>query len=151
MSHITTIHIEIRDLDALQSACVDLGATLVRNVPTYIWYGRRVGDYPLPEGMAEADLGKCAHVIRVPGIRYEIGVVQRGQGYTLAYDFWGKGQVIGGLVHDGQKLKERFGDGLTQLVDHYGAQVAMTQLRRLGKTPVRSTLSTGAIVVSCQV
>lgn len=149
MSHITTIHIEIRDLDALQSACLDLGATLVRHVPTYTWYGKRVGDYPLPEGMTEADLGKCAHVIRVPGIRYEIGVVQRGQGYSLAYDFWGKGQVLKGVVHDGEKLKEHFSEGLTRLVDHYGAHVAMSQLRRIGKTPVRSTLPNGAVVVSC--
>ena len=31
------------------------------------WYGRLVGDYPLPSWVKVEDLGKCPHAIRVPG------------------------------------------------------------------------------------
>jgi len=32
---------------------------------SYRWYGEHVGDYPLPEGFEEHDLGRCDHVIRL--------------------------------------------------------------------------------------
>ena len=101
MSHIVTESMVIQDLDALQAACSpESGLEFVRGQQTYRWYGRSVGDYPLPAGFTEADLGKCEHAIRVRGNSgaYEIGVVRRRDaegnvlpGYQLSYDFWNGG------------------------------------------------------------
>lgn len=83
---------------------------------TYKWYGYHVGDYPMPEGFTEDDLGKCQYKLYIPGNpdAYEIGVVKNksGSGYTLLYDFWGEqGEAlvkrIGG--QNGGKLKQSYG------------------------------------------
>ncbi len=95
MSHVISSDLQILSLDALEVACGHLGLELVRNQETYRWYGEFVGDYPLPEGFEEDDLGKCAHAIRIPGDEqaYEIGVVESrtGEGYVLMWDFFSGG------------------------------------------------------------
>jgi hypothetical protein len=99
--------------------------------------------------MLLSDLGKCDHVIRLPGVHYEVGVVASRTttgNYTLAWDFFGSGK---NPAHDGLKLKARFGDALVKLQDAYGAQTAMQMLRQKGYTPIRKTLPNGAIQVTC--
>ena len=98
MSHLVTETMEIHDLDALAEAAEACGMELVRDQQTFKWYGRSVGDYPLPAGFTADDLGKCSHAVRVKGVgsqTYEIGVVERRDaagnrlpGYSLLYDFW---------------------------------------------------------------
>ena len=88
MSHIAKIELEIKSLDALIEACNRLGFQFVKNQQTYQWYGRWVGDSPLPEGITTEDLGKCDHAIKVPGCSYEIGVVKKGNSYQLLWDSW---------------------------------------------------------------
>lgn len=90
MSHVATVDLEIRDLDALGEAVQRLGGQLARGQQTYRWYGEHVGDYPLPAGFAEEDLGKCEHAVKFPDVEYEIGVVRRRDGragYALMWDF----------------------------------------------------------------
>lgn len=97
MSHVATIDIEVRDMGALAEAAKRIGMELVPDQKTYRWYGRHVGDFPLPEGFAESDLGSCEHALRVlkpdgtPDKHiYEIGIVRRRDGkpgYTLLWDF----------------------------------------------------------------
>lgn len=101
MSHVAQVEgLEIHDLAALGEACAALGLELVLGQKTYRWYGRSVGDFPLPAGFTAAELGHCEHAIRVPGSKatYEVGVVSRrdanGQalpGFTLLWDFWNRG------------------------------------------------------------
>jgi hypothetical protein len=88
MSHISKIELEIKSLDALIQACNRLGFQFVKNQQTYQWYGRWVGDSPLPEGIKTEDLGKCDHAIKVPGCSYEIGVMKRNNSYQLLWDSW---------------------------------------------------------------
>ena len=76
LSHISTIELEIKSLDALIQACQRLGFQFMKDQTTYQWYGRWVGDSPLPEGINVKDIGKCHHAIRVPNCSYEIGVVR---------------------------------------------------------------------------
>lgn len=104
MSHCVSIAITIHDLDALAAAVAELGGQLVRNVTSYNWYGRSVGDYPLPAGITVDMLGHCQHVIRFPGVRYEIGLVKTAQGWVPLFDFYG---YDGNEMHDGHKLLER--------------------------------------------
>jgi hypothetical protein len=104
VSHVETVTVIINDLDALVEAVARVGCKFVPNKKTYEWWGRSVGDYPLPEGMTVDMLGKCEHVIQLPGCGYEIGVVKTGpKKYTLAYDFYGEGGKL--LAHLGPKLQ----------------------------------------------
>jgi len=142
MSHIESVKVTITDLAALKDACKSLGVDFVEGRTEYNWFGQSVGDYPLPTGFAKSDLGKCDHVVRVPGVNYEVGVVParnpdgtRAKGYTLLYDFWGRAGR-----HDGSKLKEKFGAGLTKLVDAY----SLAALKR--KAAAKGLMTTTKVV-----
>ena len=91
MSHNEIIELEVDDLKTLANTAKRLGGQLMLNEKTYKWFGRNVGDYPLPEGIAVSDLGKCEHKIKFPGINYEVGVIKsktsRGA-YSLLWDFF---------------------------------------------------------------
>jgi hypothetical protein len=133
MSHVATIDIEIKDLDCLAKAAQQLGLELVNGQKTYRWYGRSVGDYPLPTGFTAEDLGKCEHAIRIPGntAAYEIGVVARRDGkpgYTLQWDFYCGGYGMEKIV----------GQNASKLRQEYAAQVATKHMQRQGYRVTRS-------------
>lgn len=111
MSHVSDIKLKVMNLDLLRQAAEKLGL-IMRSQETYRWYGRHVGDYPLPEGFTKEDLGKCTYALSVPGNdeAFEVGVVARPDGsYTLLWDFWNGGfgleEAIG---KDGEKLIEEY-------------------------------------------
>lgn len=108
MSHVAKIELEITDLDSLKVACKSLGLEFVCNQKTYAWYGRHVGDYPLPEGMTIEDMGRCDHVIRVPGATYEVGVVRRGNKFALLWDFYRGGGLERVLGRAAGRLKKAY-------------------------------------------
>ena len=155
MSHVTTIATEIRDLQALRDACKALGVEWREGQREYAWYGKHAGDYPIPDGMTKEQLGHCDHAIRVPGVRYEIGVVKTATGYTLAYDFYGNlhcdfyrrdnGENIN--RHDGGLLRQRFGDGLGKLVQAYGVQKTIREALRAGMHARQQVQADGSIRV----
>lgn len=122
MSHVVSIDTKITDLDALISACSNLGFEFVKDQRTYQWYGRWMGDAKMPEGMTKDDLGKCNHAIKVPGARYEIGVARVGNAWELRYDYWS----TGGL------LKALGGEKAEKLVQAYAVQKTMNELSRAG-------------------
>jgi hypothetical protein len=97
MSHVATIEIEVKDLDALQQACDRLGLELVRGQSTYrCWYTTTKAEFRdevmkqrrwtveslVPAGFAASDIGRCEHAIRLPGDddASEIGIVRRRDG-----------------------------------------------------------------------
>ena len=146
MSHIVAVTAKITDLDALAAACVNLGAALVRGVSTYNWYGRSVGG-TIPAGYTREDLGKCTHVIRLPGVKYEVGVVAKANGqFDLLYDFYG----YQGGPHDGHRLKEEFSDGLSRLVQHYNVERTARLCTQHGKQISRVTQANGTISLYAQ-
>ena len=129
MSHVSTVDLEVRDLKALAEAAEKLGLELVEQ-KTYHWFGQHVGDYPLPEGFSEKDLGKCDLALRVKDGKkkpkpYEIGVVAKDGGYTLLYDFFQGGY---GLM---QKVSTD-GQSLNLLKQEYATAVARRELQRKG-------------------
>lgn len=128
------VEIEVKSLNALKEACAALGLSFQDGQKTYKWYGQSMGDYPLPKGMTKADLGKCAHAIKVPGASYEIGVVQDKQtgNFGLVYDFWGTTQ--------GEPIMKRLGKGLEKLRAEYAAQAAIEQAQRRGLRVTRTLL-----------
>lgn len=145
MSHVVDIKCEITDLDALEAACRRLGLELARGQKTHRWYGRYVGDSSLPEGVAESDLGKCAHAVRLPGSdrAYEVGLVPNasGKGWTLHYDNWS----------GGYGMSEKVGHTCGKLLQAYAAEklrltVAKTHRvteQRLPNGSIRMTLMRG--------
>ena len=108
MSHISKIELEIRDLEALKEACKCLGFNFMTNQKYYIWYGKWVGNQPLPEGISEEDLGKCDHAIQIPAAVFEIGVVRRGNGYILLWDSWIGGGLQKHIGKDAEILKQTY-------------------------------------------
>jgi hypothetical protein len=136
MSHLTKSSVKIHDIDALETAAKELGGVLVRNQKTYRWYGRFVGDAPLPEGIDKSTLGHCAHVIKVDGAGYDVGVVKMKDGsYTLLHDYWGPGA----------KLVEVFGDKLSKLAQQYSKTVTIKQARKHGYSVLQKVTPSGAI------
>jgi len=108
MSHISRIELDIKDLQSLKEACKRLGFEFCQNQQSYLWYGRWVGDSPLPEGITEDQLGKCDHAIKVPGAQYEVGVVRKGQSFILLYDEWVKGGLKTKLGVNAGLLKQAY-------------------------------------------
>jgi hypothetical protein len=119
MSHITTIDIEISNIDALDAGAKELGGLLQRNKTTYNWYGST----PNP----------CAHAISLPGVHYEVGVCAhktKPGTYTLNFDPYGSGSSNG--RHDGQRVLKAFGDGLKTLLQLYGVHTATLAAKKKG-------------------
>jgi len=122
----------ITDIKCLAQACDMIGCELVQQ-STYDWWGRHVGDYPVPKGMQAGELGKNAeYVIRAKPENkaklggsscYDIGVVPdpNNEGaWTWIYDFYGQGDRIDRLVGSpvrGQKGIEMLCPALKQHYD----------------------------------
>ncbi len=142
MSHISTCKAKITDIGALKAALKELGGCeLIENKKTYKWFGRSVGDYPLPEGLTLDMLGKCDHVVKVDGVDYEVGLTRTNeltpQGtpvWTLAYDFWGPGQ---GLL-------QKFGDGCGLLSQAYNTHKMVREAEAQGYMVTRTKMPNGA-------
>ena len=147
MSHVVAINCEITDLEALAEACKTLGLTLKRNQSSYKWYGRTVGDAPLPEGFKSKDLGSCVHAISVDGANgnpYEIGVCKRkdgGEGFTLLLDYW-----CGGFgLMEKCSSQGQSGKSPDLLVQEYAKQVTIKQLKKRGFRLKETRLPNGKI------
>lgn len=142
MSHVVTINMELTDLESLKAACKAMGLEFVDGQTTYKWFGQSVGDYPLPEGFAAEDLGKCEHAIRIPGNSraYEIGVTRRRDGkagYTMLWDFWA----------GGYGLKNAVGEEGIKLRREYAAAVSTRKLQSQGYRVHTNRLESGRIVL----
>lgn len=126
MSHVDIIELDINDLDALKAAGRLCGLELVKQ-ETYRWYGKHMGDYPLPAGFKREDLGHCDFVLRLPGKKdaYEVGIVKRKDGkpgYVPLWDFW----------NGGYGLEDAVGKNGSKLKQEYALQVATKEMARKG-------------------
>lgn len=128
MSHVVTIgDIDVTDLEVLRLSGEAVGMELVEK-STYKFYGRVMGDFPLPEGFTAADIGKCEYALRVKGAgpeTYEVGIVKRRDGmpgYSLLFDFW----------QGGFGLLDKIGENADKLKGEYKLQAAMKAARRQG-------------------
>jgi len=108
MSHISKIELEIQSLEDLKEACIQLGFQFMENQKTYRWFGEWIGDNPLPEGVKIEDIGKCDHAIRVPGCKYEVGIIQQDKKYSLLWDYWHSGGLEEKIGPNAGKLKQAY-------------------------------------------
>jgi len=126
MSHVVVVDVQIKNLEALKKACETLGLEFIEGQTKFKWYGRHVGDYPLPNGFNKEDMGKCAHALRVKGNNraYEIGVCERrdGQeGFCLLWDFWGGGYGLQNVV----------GNECDNLINEYSKEAARAEVNEM--------------------
>lgn len=104
MSHVASVDVEVRDLDALRAAADRLGFEFREGQRTYKWFGRFLNDWrssrsAVSKGVDPATFGTCDHALRIKGAgdsQYEVGVTAMPDGtYRLVYDSWsGGGQAI---------------------------------------------------------
>lgn len=141
MSHVVTLELRIKDLASLMAIAEELGLER-RNKTEFKWYGRHVGDYPLPEGFSKEEMGKCEFALGVKGNphAYEIGLVRAkdGEGYVLMYDFYA----------GGMGLEKCVGQNCQKLVQGYAAEVAAKKLRQKGMAVTRSVTADGKVVLT---
>lgn len=144
MSHLVKIKTVLTDMEAVKETCRELGLTFKEGQRTYKWWGRSVGDYPMPQGVTKDDLGKCDHAIGIPGTDWEVGVFRlaaltpRGKPtYTLLFDFYGSnGAPI---------LKALGGQEGKRFSQIYTVNKATLEARAKGHQVVREVQPTGKI------
>lgn len=150
MSHITDVKMKVRDLDALDDACKELGLELRRDKKTYAWWGHFVGDSNQFGNHKVEDFGKCEHAIGIPGVKpsngssgnWEIGVVKAldGDGYELLLDTYGG---------PGQALLAKAGTNLNRLRQEYSiaqsSRKAKAALSKKGFVLSRESLGAGRV------
>lgn len=131
MSHITNVNLKVKDLDALKTACTELGLEFRENQRTYAWWGTFVGGTRTHGDHDPATFGKGQHAIGLPGATgrmgpggpWEIGVVasKDGAGFDLLYDSYGSA---------GRALETMAGEGLSRLRQEYAAAVTLRAAHR---------------------
>ncbi|MCP4599239.1 MAG: hypothetical protein GY847_01660 [Proteobacteria bacterium] len=107
MSHVSRIEVTITDLEAVRDMCKAKGWIFAEGQKTYKWFGRYVGDYPMPEGVTTEELGTCDHAIIIPGCDYEVGLLKKEGKYIPLYDFYD------------QKIKAALGENGAPIVQGY--------------------------------
>ena len=120
MSHVVTVDVEVKSLEALKKMCANLGWQFQEGQKTYAWYGRWVGDYKaedsaIKQGFKEEDLGTCDHAITIPGCKYEVGLKYLDNKYVVVWDFWEKDlkQAMGG--QKAEKFCQEYGLAAVQV------------------------------------
>ena len=124
MSHFTTIKTQIRDLDALNDACVELGLEL------------------LPDAVCRGYGGitrQAPHVIKLAG-PYDIAVepTADNDGLGLTTDWW-----------DGHVAKE-VGTGYGRLLQSYGVHKTLREARARGLRSTRRVEADGSILLTLE-
>jgi len=142
MSHVEKLESAFRDTpegwEEAKLAAELLGGVLLKK-GTYVWYGRHVGDYPMPAGFTKEMLGKCDYAIQFPGITYEVGLAKdptKPGSLTPLYDFWDK------------RLAERLGGNKApKLIQAMVEATTTLECRRKGHIVERITTPDGGILL----
>ena len=123
MSHFTTIQTQIRDLEALSDASVEMGFQLLANTPCRGY-----------AGMTRL----APHVIKLKG-PYDIAVEpskENDGSYGLTTDWW-----------DGHVAKE-VGTGYGRLLQSYGIHKTMREARSRGLRSTRRIEADGSVLLT---
>jgi len=118
MSHFTEIKTQIKDIEALRSACQELGLNLLQNAEARGYYENKT---------------KGNYVIQLKG-PYDIAVNKQPDGtYGLTADLW-----------NGHVEKE-VGQGYGKLLQFYGVHKATMEARKKGLSVLRKQQQNGSI------
>ena len=157
MSHVATIEVDIKDLQALKAACEELGLEFREGQKAYrCWgtnktlsdlerYQRISGKALMPEGWTLSEMGQCEHAITLKGgmAQYEIGLATRRDGkagYQLLCDLSGARWVTDMLGEKFEKLRQG-----------YAVEVAVRAAKRAGFRVVKKVVrSDGSVAITTQ-
>ncbi len=118
MSHFTTIKTQIKDIEALKSACAEMGLTVLQNAEARGYYTNKI---------------KGEFVIQLKG-PYDIALQQQTDGsFGLTADLW-NGHV-----------EQEVGPGYGKLLQLYAVHKAMKEARKKGHLVTRSQKQDGSI------
>ena len=118
MSHFTTITTVIKDIEALRSACNEIGLPLLQNVEARGYYENKI---------------KGEFVVRLKG-PYDIALNKQPDGsFGLTADLW--------QGHVEQEVGQNYG----KLLQLYGVHKAIREARKKGHLVRRSQQQDGAI------
>jgi hypothetical protein len=109
MSHVDLMKCEVKSLNALTKAVERLGGEFREGQKKFKWFGRSVGDYPLPTGYTSRDMGHCEHALHFANCDYEVGVVpdkEKDGQWQLMADFWSSGGLSRVIGDKGWKLNQ---------------------------------------------
>lgn len=116
MSHLAKIELEVTDLEALSTACKNLGITLIKGQTAFKWFD---------------GISPCHHAIQIPGAEYEIGLILEEGKYELKTDFFDQGVEVA-IGKNGGLLKQRYAIART-----------MSEARRRGCHVIEQQTETG--------
>ena len=124
MSHIATIKLEIKDINAFGAACRSLGLVILPEVTRCQW----------EPGATQ----KCDYVMQLGSLsNYQLGLQRQTNGsYSLIQAAWVPNQ-----------LRDVIGDKAINLQDAYAREVAIAQLQSEGYSVTTWTNDQGEIVV----
>ena len=125
MSHFTSIKTEVRDLDALRFACIELDLKLTPNFPCRGYAGQ---------------IRNAEHTIELKG-PYDIAVDRSAENdgtYALTTDWW-----------DGHVERE-VGPCYGRLLQAYGVHKTFLEARKRGLRPTRRQQEDGSILVTLE-
>jgi hypothetical protein len=106
VSHISKIELIINDLSSLKAACSRMNLEFRENQKTYRWYGKWIGNEPIPQGLVP---GRCDHAIHVPNAAYEVGVIKQDDAnYSLHADMFSGGGLEPIIGKDAGLLKQAY-------------------------------------------
>lgn len=121
MSHFTEIKTQIKDIEALRSACQEMGLTLLQNAEARGYYENKT---------------KGEYVIQLKG-PYDIALNRQPDGsFGLTADLW-NGHV-----------EAEVGNGYGKLLQLYGVHKAIREARKKGHLVRRSQRQDGSIKLS---
>lgn len=124
MSHITSIELEVKDLNALKSACRRLGFVYRENQRQFEYYKNQKGE--------------CLHAIHIEGCQYEVGIQRNAnEGYQLAWDNYHQGGLVAAL-----------GEGAGKLKQFYGLEKVKIEARKKGYSVTERMKENGQIVLT---
>jgi hypothetical protein len=118
MSHFTTIHTQIKDIEALKAACRELGLELLENAQARGYADKtRQGEY----------------VIRLKG-PFDIALNRAPSGaYEFVADWWGG------------HIEKEAGKNGSRILQYYGVHKTTREAQRKGYMVSRQTLNDGSI------
>lgn len=114
MSHIATVEVEFRDMDALAKACAKCGVELRQDQKTFKWYNGQVT--PCDAAIVHPNAKAC-----------QIGVHKTDTGLKIQFDPFMRGYGMQDAVAFEDDIK-----GLGKLQQAYAVEVARKQAKRQG-------------------
>ena len=135
MSHIATVEVEFKDLDALAKACQRCGVELKQDKKQFRWYNDQVSPCD-------------AAIVHPSKFAFEVGVHKTATGLRIEFDPHNRGKKYGQNTGPGMQDAIAFEDdirGIGKLQQAYAIEVARKQAKKQGFAVKEQVLKDGRV------